>query len=289
MRIGIYSNPEKDRGYEVAARLAGIVLAAGSEPIVNYKYQNTSMTTIEGLVVSDYNTCDIIICLGGDGTFLSAVHLPDCQHIPMIGVNLGSIGFLPEIAPDQLEAAIDQIVTGNFRIEKRMMLDVTCLNHHDEILERGLALNDVVVTRGRHSRILTLDLHINKVAVERIPGDGIIVSTPTGSTAYSLSAGGPIVHPSLSLLVMTPISPHTLHNRSYLADDKSEVVIRVMPYPFKPLVAIDGRQEIEVPSGAKIIVRRAHNDFLLIKLNEDQFFATIPHKIHARGKVSDET
>ncbi|NLW12577.1 MAG: NAD(+)/NADH kinase [Clostridiaceae bacterium] len=285
MRIGIYSNPEKDKGFRTAVRLAELIIKQDADPIVDDHYQDTVLAETPGVIIGSYSDCDMIICLGGDGTFLSAVHLEGCQDIPMIGINLGSVGFLPEIKPDGLEEAVRNLITGNYTTEKRMMLEASCYGPDDELIETGIALNDVVISRGRHSRILNLDLRINNVDVERIPGDGIIVSTPTGSTAYSLSAGGPIVHPSLNLIMINPICPHTLHNRSYLSDADSEVVVTICDYPCHTLIAIDGRQEIEVASGSRINVRRAKHDFSLIKLYEDQFFATIPQKIHARGII----
>lgn len=285
MRIGIYSNPEKDKGFRTAVRLAELIIKQDADPIVDDHYQDTVLAKTPGVIIGSYSDCDMIICLGGDGTFLSAVHLDGCQDIPMIGINLGSVGFLPEIKPDGLEEAVRNLITGNYTTEKRMMLEASCYGPDDELIETGIALNDVVISRGRHSRILNLDLRINNVDVERIPGDGIIVSTPTGSTAYSLSAGGPIVHPSLNLIMINPICPHTLHNRSYLSDADSEVVVTICDYPCHTLIAIDGRQEIEVASGSRINVRRAKHDFSLIKLYEDQFFATIPQKIHARGII----
>ncbi len=285
MRIGIYSNPEKDKGFRTAVRLAELIIKQDADPIVDDHYQDTVLAETPGVIIGSYSDCDMIICLGGDGTFLSAVHLDGCQDIPMIGINLGSVGFLPEIKPDGLEEAVRNLITGNYTTEKRMMLEASCYGPDDELIETGIALNDVVISRGRHSRILNLDLRINNVDVERIPGDGIIVSTPTGSTAYSLSAGGPIVHPSLNLIMINPICPHTLHNRSYLSDADSEVVVTICDYPCHTLIAIDGRQEIEVASGSRINVRRAKHDFSLIKLYEDQFFATIPQKIHARGII----
>lgn len=285
MRIGIYSNPEKDQGFATSVRLAELIFDHGADPVVGNQYQDTLLAETAGVVVGDYTECDIIICLGGDGTFLSAVHLSGCQDIPMIGVNLGSVGFLPEIRPDGLEDAVHRLLSGDYKIEKRMMLEASCYDPDDELIETGIALNDVVISRGRHSRILNLDLRINNVDVERIPGDGLIVSTPTGSTAYSLSAGGPIVHPSLNLIMINPICPHTLHNRSYLSDSDSEVVVSICDYPCHTLIAIDGRQEIEVASGSRINVRRAKHDFSLIKIHEDQFFATVPQKIHARGII----
>ncbi len=285
MRIGIYSNPEKDKGYRTAARLADLITSHGASPVVDIHYQDTVLSEIDRVIIGSYSDCDLIICLGGDGTFLSAVHLDGCHDIPMIGVNLGSVGFLPEIRPEGIDDAVMQLLAGNYSIEKRMMLEAACFGPDDELIETGIALNDVVISRGRHSRILNLDLKINNVDVERIPGDGLIVSTPTGSTAYSLSAGGPIVHPSLHLIMINPICPHTLHNRSYLSDANSQVVVTICDYPCHTLIAIDGRQEIEVASGSKIYVRKAKQEFSLIKLYEDQFFATIPQKIHARGII----
>lgn len=285
MRIGIYSNPDKDPSFQVASRAAGLINNAGSTCVVDSSYQNTALSSLPGMESADYATCDMLVCMGGDGTFLSAVHLAGCEKTPIIGVNLGSVGFLPEILPENLDQAIRQLLNGQFRIERRMMLDVLCYDAQQQLLESGFALNDAVISRGGKSRILTLELAINQETVDRIPGDGLIVSTPTGSTAYSLSAGGPIIHPELALMLITPICPHTLHNRSYIAADSSRVIVRICDYPFQALLAIDGRQEIYLNNDSSIVIRQSERALSLIRLGSDNFYATLPQKIHARGKT----
>ena len=263
--------------------LVTLLGAARPVSVIGPQDQGTVLANVSGVVVDEYATCDCLICLGGDGTFLSAVHQQGCEGIPIIGVNLGSVGFLPEILPDSLDESIRQLISGAVHHERRMMLDVSCFDDSGSLVESGFALNDAVISRGGMSRILTLDLLINQETVERIPGDGLIISTPTGSTAYSLSAGGPIIHPELLLLLITPICPHTLHNRSYIASDSSQVVVRIVDYPYKAVVAIDGRQEIELESGGSIVIHRSDRFLNMIRLGHDRFYTTLPQKVHARG------
>ena len=286
MRIGLYANPEKDAGFTVTAKAASLIHAAGGESVIGTQYAGTSLARLAGVQTDDYATCDMLLSLGGDGTFLSAVHLSCCEELPILGVNLGSVGFLPEVRPEQLPQAIEQIFAGSYQTEKRMMLDVSCFDEQGQLLEQGNALNDAVISRGGKSRILMLDLYINQEMVERIPGDGLIISTPTGSTAYSLSASGPIVHPALALMLMTPICPHTLHNRSYIAHADSTVIVYIRDYPYHAVLSIDGRQEIELASGCSIVVKQAQRSLKLLRLGEDRFYATLPQKIQARGKVN---
>jgi NAD+ kinase len=283
MRIGLYANPVKDRAYQVTSHAAALICSLGAIPVIGPEDRDTLLSEVPGIEIGAYDTCDLLVCLGGDGTFLSAVHQNGCSEIPIIGVNLGSVGFLPEILPEHLDESIRQLIQGPINHEHRMLLDVACYDESDTLIESGFALNDAVISRGGMSRILTLDLLINHETVERIPGDGLIISTPTGSTAYSLSAGGPIIHPELRLLLITPICPHTLHNRSYIASDSSQVVVRIVDYPYKAVVAIDGRQEIELESGGSVVIHRSEQSLNLIRLGHDRFYTTLPHKIHARG------
>ena len=283
MRIGLYANPIKDRAYQVTSHAAALIQSLGATAVIGPLDRDTILSEVPGVMVGEYSSCDVLLCLGGDGTFLSAVHLAGCSDIPIIGVNLGSVGFLPEILPEALDESIRQLIQGPVHHEHRMLLDVDCYDESDTLVESGFALNDAVISRGGMSRILTLDLMINHETVERIPGDGLIISTPTGSTAYSLSAGGPIIHPELRLLLITPICPHTLHNRSYIASDSSQVVVRIVDYPYKAVVAIDGRQEIELESGGTVVIRRSDHSMKLIRLGHDRFYTTLPQKVHARG------
>ncbi|NLO34796.1 MAG: NAD(+) kinase [Clostridiaceae bacterium] len=284
MRIGLYANPDKDPGLRVTGRAAALIGQAGAVAIVA-----PDAPAVPGTERAAYATCDCLISLGGDGTFLSAVHLPCCADLPIIGVNLGRVGFLSEIQPNDLEPAVKRLVANAWAMEQRMMLDVACYDAQGRFLESGLALNDAVVSRGGRSRIVSLELTINDVLVDRIPGDGLIVSTPTGSTAYSLSAGGPIIHPELNLILITPVCPHTLHNRSYIAADASQVVVRICDYPYQALLSIDGRQEVLLDNDSTVVIRRSARSLKLIRLGPDHFYATLPQKIHARGRTYYET
>ncbi|MDD2533756.1 MAG: NAD(+)/NADH kinase [Eubacteriales bacterium] len=285
MRIGIYTNPERDQGCVVSRHLAQLILQHGAIPVVDEKCLGVSFSDIVGVEIDNYSSSDILMTLGGDGTFLSAVHLSGCQDIPIVGVNLGSVGFLQEILPEQLENAVIRLIASDYYIERRMMLSVSCYDPTGQHIETNLSMNDAVVSRGGSSRILTLDLTIDGVVLERVPGDGMIMSTPTGSTAYALAAGGPIVHPQLEIMMITPICPHTLHNRSYLASKTSEIVVEIVDYPHQALLAIDGRRDIYLTSGSRVVVHQADRYLQLIRLGPDNFFADLPQKIHMRGKA----
>ena len=285
MRIGLYANPDKDPDYSVTSRSASLIRSMGAEAVIGPNHSGAVLAAVPDAVSGTYASCDCIISLGGDGTFLSAVHLPVCDSIPIIGVNLGHVGFLPEIMPDDLEPCLDRLVRGLWHIEQRMMLQVACYDATGKLMEQGHALNDAVISRGGHSRIVNLELTINSEIVDRIPGDGLIVSTPTGSTAYSLSSGGPIIHPELMLMLITPICPHTLHNRSYIASDISRVIIRLCDYPYQAVLAIDGRHEVYLESDSSVVIERSERNLKMIRLGPDQFYAALPRKIHARGRT----
>jgi len=284
MRIGLYSNPDKDPGEAMARRAASAIIESGGVPVVDPDKGDSHLIGMEGIRKGTYNSCDVLMCFGGDGTFLSAAHHHASQNVPMIGVNLGQVGFLPEIAPDEIEEGVHRLLHGTYSIERRMLLDVIALDREGDMKGRGTALNDVVITRGGKSRILTLNLTIGNEPVDRIPGDGIIISTPTGSTAYSLSAGGPIIQPDLDLILITPVCPHTLHNRSYITRSDSTVDVSVDAYPYLVLLSIDGREELYLTQYDQIRVRRSATDLGLVRLGLRSFYTTLSEKISARGK-----
>lgn len=285
MRIGIVSNPLKDENFATAARAADILRGFGAFPVIDeddgLAYHALSTRAERGSL----DTCELILCFGGDGTFLSVVGSHHALGVPIIGVNLGSLGFLAEIHPRNLEASLRDLVAGQFRIEERMLIEASFLDGDGRVKTIQTALNDVVVSRGGISRILTTILSIDGQTVERIPGDGIIVSTPTGSTGYSLSAGGPIIQPELALMVVTPICPHTLHNRSYVVPAISEVGIGILDYPFTAVVSIDGRPAGVMSVTDRILVRRASHTMKLAKLDDTGFYERLPGKISERGGV----
>jgi NAD+ kinase len=287
MRIGIISNPMKDLDHGTAIEAAREIVRHGGTAVVGEEYRASLLAECRDVEIAAYDTCSAILCLGGDGTFLSAVQSHYCSDIPLVGVNLGSLGFLAEIKPARLSESILAILESRFQIENRMMLSVTTRSSDGQDKGRHVALNDAVVSRGGISRILTVDLYLDGHHVETVPGDGIIVASPTGSTGYSLSAGGPIVRPDLGILLVTPICPHTLHNRSYITSSDGEVEIVIGDYPYHPVLTVDGRVETLLEQGDHVVVRQADKPLRLLRLGASDFYGSLPGKIYARGGAQE--
>ncbi len=283
MRIGLIPNPDKDNGFQKTLQVADDIAMLGGVAVLDTKYQNPVTTASRNITFDSYDSCALLMCLGGDGTFLTAVQDYFSQDMPIIGVNLGSVGFLAEIRPQDSLQALTQIIHGDYKIEKRMLLQSACFSCEGVEKVRTTSLNDVVVTRGGISRILNLDLYIDHILVEKLPGDGVIISTPTGSTAYSLSAGGPIIEPALEVILITPLNPHTLHNRSYVVAPESEVEIIIREYPFNPQLTSDGVHVCSLDQLDRIVVTKSPLSMNLVKLDTGNFYDSLTTKIYARG------
>ena len=284
MKIGIIPNPVKDIGYARTCEIAREIRSLGGIPVLSDKYTQAAEVCKEKFLFSDYSDCDILMCLGGDGTFLTAIQDTFRYHKPIIGVNLGSLGFLAEISTDNIKGSLRSLFNDTYTTEKRMMIEAVCSDTLGKPKGKAIALNDIVVSRGGISRILDLDLYIDETFIERIPGDGVIISTPTGSTAYSLSAGGPIIQPDLELILINPLNPHTLHNRCYIAGRESVIRICVREYPFNPLMTSDGSQICTLEEGDMITLKKSKHHMHLIRLNEGEFYKSISSKIFMRGR-----
>lgn len=278
MHIGIFTNRQRDTDLAVTKRCGELIRALGHTPVTEL-----DLPELGDFEVASYATADLMISLGGDGTFLAMSHLPDVLSTPMIGVNLGSVGFLPTIEVPQLETCMKKICTGDYFIEERMRLGYRAVSAEGETLATGIALNDVVLHRGASRAIMTVDLWINGDEVERVPGDGIIVATPTGSTAYTLSAGGPIVHPKEQALLVTAICPHTLHNRSYLAAANSMIKLQVQKETPGAVLSADGQEGIPLCKDDYLEVSKADDPLNMIQLGRDNFYETLAEKIQKRG------
>lgn len=277
MKIGILANPIKDPQGTVLARVKSFFNESAIEVLTWMDDDWIGHKPLE-----DLKDCNYMLSLGGDGTFLNAVHLAYPHDIPVLGVNLGSLGFLADVDVHHLETDLQHLIKGPEIIESRMMLQVV-VREGEQVLKQFYALNDAVLTRGAQQRILPIEFFIQQSAIEVIPCDGLIVSTPTGSTAYAMSAGGPIVDPKISLLQVTPICPHTLHNRSYILSADYEVSMRIPDYPYTADLSVDGRTNIKITSDQTIHISRAKKSLKMPKLHKQLFFETLPEKITGRG------
>ncbi len=285
MKFALIPNLAKDPDFQVTCLVASLITKHGGQVLISDKYARAKDICPDISPASDFSGCDMIVCLGGDGTFLTAIQETLNLNRPLVGVNLGSLGFLAEINLADIEESFGQIFAGNYKIQKRMMIDTVCRDSDGHIKEKATALNDIVISRCGISRILDLHLLVDDVPIEKIPGDGIIISSPTGSTAYSLSAGGPIIQPDLSLILINPINPHTLHDRCYVVGEDSVVRVQINDYPHKPLLTADGFAVCELEEGDEVTIKKSAREMQLVKLKENGFYESISSKIFNRGRI----
>ncbi len=220
---------------------------------------------------------DVMIVFGGDGTLLSAARLIKHHRAPILGVNLGSLGFMTEISLDSLGEALERLLKGDYRISRRCTLKVLVKRTNGEVHEFQ-ALNDAVINKGALARIISMDAYSGRDFIANFLADGMIVATPTGSTAYSLSAGGPIIFPTESLIALTPICPHTLTNRPLIipADTEVRVVLRSGD---DVMVTIDGQVGLEMQEGDTLVCTRSEHPIELIQPGHKNFFDILREKL----------
>jgi NAD+ kinase len=219
---------------------------------------------------------EMVIAFGGDGTMLAVARNVGGRGIPILGVNLGKLGFLAELAPEEMEEAVHDILAGEYVVEDRLVLEATIPGPTGK---KFFALNDVVIDRSRTPRIIDLEAHINGEFAVTYRGDGIIVSTPTGSTAYALSNGGPIVTPTCGVIGITPISPHTLSGRPLIVPDSSQIRVVVRASGDEILFSADGQVEAVLRPPAEIVIRKAAHPVRLVKRHGRSYFDVLRAKL----------
>jgi NAD+ kinase len=221
---------------------------------------------------------EIIIVLGGDGTLLSVARLIEDSDVPILGVNLGSLGFLTEIAIDELYPLLENIIRGDFTTERRIMLDAI-IYREGKMAAHYCALNDVVIKSGALARIINLEIKINGLYVTTYRSDGLIIATPTGSTAYSLAAGGPIVYPAMNALILSPICPHTLTNRPIVIPDDIKIEINLVTPNEDVLATMDGQVGYSLNYRDIIEIKKAKNTIKLIQAPGKNYYDVLRKKL----------
>jgi NAD+ kinase len=278
---------QKDLG-EVLGDLLAALAAAGAEVLledrfVDFAPRGHELYDREAIGAS----ADLVIVLGGDGSMLSAARSLLAYGKPMLGVNRGRLGFLTDISPDRLGEQIAAVLAGHFSSEERFLLDV-CVERGGEVVAEGDALNDVVVNSGTSAQMIEVELTIDDAFVNRQRADGLIVATPTGSTAYSLSGGGPIMHPSLDALLVLPMFPHALSSRPIVIRGTSEIRIDVLARNrIHPPVTCDGQVNMTARPGDSVILRRNPAVLTLLHPPGYSFYASCRDKLQWSGALVD--
>jgi NAD+ kinase len=278
-KIGIIGKPRVVEVIKMARDLVNWLEQMGVEAWVEEAIAERS-EGLRGLPREEIaERADLMVVMGGDGTLLSAARLVASKGIPLLGVNAGGLGFLTEITMEELFSVMEELLRGDVRLTTRTMLDASVVRDGTTMAQHKV-LNDVVVNKGALARIIDLETYINDEYLTTFKADGLIVSSPAGSTAYNLSAGGPIVYPSLRSIILTPICPHTLTNRPILLPDDVTVKICVGSVDKDVYITFDGQVGYQVEEGDRVMVRIASQPLKLIKSPHRSFFEVLRSKLH---------
>ncbi len=220
----------------------------------------------------------MLLVLGGDGTMLNAARLAGERGIPILGVNMGGLGFLTEVQLENLYPSLERVFANEFVIDERLMLK-THVHRHGETVAQGVVLNDVVISKGTLARMIELKISIEGRFVTNLRGDGLIVSSPTGSTAYSLSAGGPIVNPAVHSLMLTPICPHTLTHRPLIVPGNAEIDVTLTSKDDGAMATLDGQVGVAISQGDAIEIKISEHRTRLIRFPETQYYGVLREKL----------
>jgi NAD+ kinase len=221
---------------------------------------------------------DLMVVLGGDGTMLTTARLLGEHDIPVLGINYGRLGYLAEFRNEEMIAALEAILSGNYRIDRRVMLEAE-LHRGDEVLARNRVLNDVVISKSALARIIEMEIWLNGQYVNSYRADGLIVATPTGSTAYNLSAGGPIIYPSMNAVAIAPICPHTLSHRPIVLPDDARIEIYLKTDNEEVILTLDGQVGVPMKYEDRVVVSKSRATFSLVQPANRNYFDVLREKL----------
>ena len=283
MKVGIVANPQKPGAQRTLSRLVEELAGVGIASI--FEENTAKMIGHEGGLggIELAEQSDLVAVLGGDGTMLHAVDRLGGTSKPVAGVNIGTLGFLTSCTDGEVGEFASALKTGNYDTSRRTLLSVSVVRANGEA-EQFTALNEAVLARGQTGRVGGLRASVNGELLNRYRADGLIVATPTGSTAYSLSAGGPLISPSAGVFVITPVCPHTLSQRSLVVEDGG--VVELAPYgemdgPMS--FTVDGRDIVELHQGDRVVIEKSPTDLHLLRLPGRSFYAALRQKLNWRG------
>ena len=281
----IITNKDKDPGFQTTRFVKEYLEKRGKKCTIrenmvesggNYKY-----TDAAGIP----DDVDCVLVLGGDGTLLQASRDLTERDLPLLGINMGTLGYLAEVDRKGIEPALERLLAGEYQIVSRMMISGEVYHQGKKVME-DLALNDIVIGRYGRLRIIDFKIYVNGEYLNRYSADAMVISTPTGSTGYSLSAGGPIVSPEASMLLMTPVAPHTLNTRSIILPDDAEITVEMLPGHSRSgddaEVTFDGDTSVRLTCTDKVVILKAVKKTRLIKINQISFLEVLRTKMNGQ-------
>ena len=276
MRIGLVARFDMPEAVELAGRVASFLLNRGVELTVDLKLTEELPILREyGADIRDMDA-DMIVTIGGDGTILRTQSLIEGKEIPILGINMGTVGFLTEVDPENVFSALEDVLMGEYGVEKWTLISV----HHNGKLP--LALNEVVMMTRKPAKMLHIEISVDDEIVEELRADGIIIATPSGSTAYSMSAGGPIVDPRVEAFLIVPICPFKLSARPIVVSNKSTIKVKLLRKGKKAIAVIDGQYEEEINHMDEVIFRKSDSCAHFVRLSKD-FYRKVREKLIEGG------
>ena len=285
MKIVLSSNPYRDKGLRVALEARRVLEHAGAQTVLCLPFQPKKGDRMElprqlslSLLDKELTTADLLICFGGDGTILHAARDAALHGVPILGVNMGSVGFMAELERSELPL-LAPLAHGMYTTEERLMLDVKVLRG-EKLISQDTALNDAVISKGSVARVAEMEVLADGIKVTAITGDGVIIATPTGSTAYSMSAGGPIVEPASKSIIVTPVCAHQLAARAMVLAPDRVVTVQLPRGNRKYLyLSVDGGKAVRLTGGDRVEVRRSDRATQLVRLADRSFYQIIHQKL----------
>lgn len=276
--VGVVVKPNHHEAWETACELSEWFAARGID-VIGKPRAETEICDIEITETEEFKKeVDLIVVLGGDGTMISTARLAGKKETLVLGINYGSLGYLTEFRIEEMFPALEAILSGNYEIDRRVMLEVEHYRNGEK-LAKGRVLNDVVINKAALARIIEIEVELNNLFVNAFRADGLIVSTPTGSTAYNLSAGGPIIYPSMNAVVLTPICPFTLTNRPIVVPDTAEIILCLKNESDGVVLTLDGQIGYPIQVNDKVIIRKSRTTLNLVQPPNRNYFDVLRNKL----------
>lgn len=274
MKVGLVVHSGREGSRSTATRASERLTALGVDVVTAADGEGTVDHPAPGFA----DGLDLAISFGGDGTFLRAAHLCRDAGVPVLGVNLGRVGFLAEVETGGLDVALERIAEGDFAVEDRGTLEVEVVTEDGEVRHRGWALNEVSIEKTARQRLLLLDVHVSGSLFAKVPADALVVATVTGSTAYAFSAGGPILSPRVAATLVVPVAPHSLFDRTLVAGWDETVRVDVVPDQAPAIASCDGREPVTVPPGGAVTAVGSSRPVRLARVEPLDFYSLVRRK-----------